>query len=160
MSVVILKFYSSDPKRSFLYSFYPRYLLFLSCNAAVTIHALSMLYRRFIHALYDLQLKEINFIKNPSIPFYIIHSNSSFPNPPLCVWKGYYTCSIQRMDPIMLFSFTSLRFVARPMRDTMRRFRAISPYFLVQITQFLLLPKRTHTIFHYRSNSLLRVATQ
>ena len=69
MSVVILKFYSSDPKRSFLYSFYPRYLLFLSCNAAVTIHALSMLYRRFIHALYDLQLKEINFIKNPSIPF-------------------------------------------------------------------------------------------
>ena len=160
MSVVILKFFNSDPKRSFSFYFIPDTRYFLVAMLPLRF----MLYRCFIAVLFMLYTifnskkstlsKTLPFLSISS--FLIVH----FRTLPLRVWKGYYTCSIQRMDPIMLFSFTSLRFVARPIRDTMRRFRAISPYFLVQITQFLLLPKRTHTIFHYRSNSLLRVATQ
>ena len=160
MSVVILKFFNSDPKRSFLFHFIidTRYFLvamfpYDSCfiNAA----------KCFIHALYDLRLKEINFIIKTFIPLQY-HFHSSYPNPCDIVSERAITHIVSKVLVLSCYSDSLYSAqVARPMRDT-------TAWVIFYLTIFsgadsrvlTFFQKNSHNIPFYRSNSFARVATQ
>ena len=124
MSVVILKFFNSDPNRSFSFhlSLDTCYFLvaILQLRFMVYLCCLSMLYQWFIHALYDLQLKEINFIKNPpSIPFNII-SIVHFRTLLTSCLGGLLPTYMCHSDSCESFLFTFLATHRRPIRETCR----------------------------------------
>ena len=160
MSVVILKFFNSDPKRSFLFSFYHRYSLFLSCNVPVRFMLYQhcpMLYPCFIR--FATQRNQL-YHKKTIIPLQY-HFHSSIPNPCDIVSERAITQIVSKVLVLSCYSDSlTLAQVARPMRDTTAWVILDLTIFSGADSQFLLFTKRTHTIFiFYRSNSFAKSCT-
>ena len=114
----------------------------------------------FIHALYDLRLKEINFIIKNIIPL-LYHFHSSIPNPCDIVSERAITQIVSKVLVLSCYSDSlTLAQVARPMRDTTAWVILDLTIFSGADSQFLLFTKRTHTIFiFYRTNSFAKSCT-
>ena len=155
MSVIILKFYNSDPKRSFLFSFYHRYSLFLSCNVPVRF----MLYQ-YCQMLYSCFIRfatQRNHLHHKIFIPLSYHFHSSIPNPGDIVSERAITHIVSKVLVLSCYSDSlySAR-VARPMRDTTAWVILDLTIFSGADSQFLLFSPRTHTIFIFTEATLLQ----
>ena len=110
----------------------------------------------FIHALYDLRLKEINFIIKIFIPLQY-HFHSSFPNPCDIVSERAITHIVSKVLVLSCYSDSlNSALVTRPMRDTTAWVNLDLTIFSGADSQFLLFSPRTHTIFIFTEATLLQ----